>query len=76
MKCRSCGASNALRRETRKSFAQKKLFPLFGFFPWECAICRKVRLYHQEFKLRQEDAPRNVEEAQAEAEEWQRNVIR
>jgi hypothetical protein len=23
---------------------QKKLYPLFGYFPWECAICRQTKM--------------------------------
>lgn len=45
MLCRCCGAFNSLRREERIGFWQKRFFPLFGLFPWECVFCRKVRLY-------------------------------
>ncbi len=45
MVCRCCGAFDSLRREVRVGFWQKKFFPIFGLFPWECVFCRKVKLY-------------------------------
>jgi hypothetical protein len=45
MVCRCCGACDSLRRERRKGLLQVKLFPLFGLFPWECKLCRNVKLY-------------------------------
>jgi len=36
--CTKCG--NALRRITRKGFLQLKIYPVFGFYPWECPACR------------------------------------
>jgi hypothetical protein len=49
MVCRKCG-SDALRREPRHGFLQHKIFPLFGLYPWECCMCRAVRLYHKHFQ--------------------------
>jgi hypothetical protein len=46
--CRKCG-SNALRREPRRGFLQTKVFPRFGFYPWECMMCRIVRFYRKQF---------------------------
>jgi hypothetical protein len=45
MVCRCCGAHDSLRREERRGFLQRRFFPRFGLFPWECKLCRKVRLY-------------------------------
>jgi hypothetical protein len=45
MVCRCCQSADALRREPRSGFLQKSVFPLLGLYPWECVICRKVRLY-------------------------------
>jgi len=50
MICRKCGATNALRRENRAGFFQLKVFPLFGLYPWECAMCRKVAMYQSRGK--------------------------
>jgi len=47
--CPSCG-SNKLRRLPRFGFLQQKVFPIFGFFPWECPICRQTRLYRKRGK--------------------------
>jgi len=62
MKCRSCGAQDTLRREHRSGFLQKKVFPIFGLFPWECSMCRKVRLYRMEFKLHRSKEKREYQE--------------
>jgi hypothetical protein len=42
--CRKCGA-DALRRENRRGFLQLKVFPLFGLYPWECIMCRRVGMH-------------------------------
>jgi hypothetical protein len=49
MVCRKCGAPDALRRENREGFLQFKVFPLFGLYPWECVMCRKVAMYRKHF---------------------------
>ena len=41
--CPDCGTQK-MRRLPRLGFLQKKLWPLFGLYPWECPICRKTRL--------------------------------
>src|SRR5579863_371262 len=40
--CAHCG--ERMRRLGRKGFLQSKLFPVFGFYPWECLACRSKRL--------------------------------
>ncbi len=42
--CRVCGNQH-LHRLARAGFLQKQIFPLFGFYPWECFVCRKTRLF-------------------------------
>ena len=32
-----------MRRLARSGFFQRAILPLFGFYPWECFACRKVR---------------------------------
>lgn len=38
--CPACGYEQ-LERVARRGFLREKLFPIFGFYPWECVICRK-----------------------------------
>ena len=49
MVCRACGAPH-LRRLPREGFWQKKFFSLFGLYPWECPICRRLQLYRRRRK--------------------------
>jgi hypothetical protein len=30
-----------MRRVNRTGFLQTKLLPYFGYFPWECVMCRR-----------------------------------
>ena len=34
-----------MRRNLRQGFLQKNFFPVFGLYPWECVLCRKVHLF-------------------------------
>jgi len=56
MVCKHCGGE-FLQRVSRRGLLQKHLFPLFGFYPWFCPDCYKVRLYHVRHALRH-DAPK------------------
>ncbi len=47
--CPDCG-SRHLRRLPRQGFMQLKVYPFFGYFPWECPICRQTRLYRKRGK--------------------------
>jgi len=38
--CPGCGHEQ-LARIARRGFLRKKVYPLFRFYPWECAMCRK-----------------------------------
>jgi ribosomal protein L37AE/L43A len=40
LQCPNCGQEH-LERIARQGFLSKEVYPLFGFYPWECAICRK-----------------------------------
>jgi hypothetical protein len=42
--CRACGNQH-LRRLARIGFFQKNFLPLFGFYPWECFVCRKTKYF-------------------------------
>lgn len=39
LKCASCG--NDLRRLSRNGFLERKVYSYFGYYPWECPICRQ-----------------------------------
>ena len=39
--CPKCGNCD-LRRRVRAGLLQKCVFPLFGYYPWECLSCRKT----------------------------------
>jgi hypothetical protein len=48
MHCKNCGSN--LRRIPRKGVLQQKVYTLFGYYPWECPICRApilLRKQHQ-----------------------------
>ena len=46
-KCTRC-ESNEFRRLNRVGFFERQLLPVFGFFPWECALCRRKSYLHNE----------------------------
>jgi hypothetical protein len=39
--CPKCKRSD-LQRIARKGFWQNKVLPYFGYYPWECPVCRTV----------------------------------
>jgi hypothetical protein len=39
-KCGRCQAER-FRRVNRVGFFERSVLPLLGFFPWECALCRR-----------------------------------
>lgn len=41
--CPCCG-QQALIRVARTGFLKERIFPKFGFYPWECPQCRKKLL--------------------------------
>jgi DNA-directed RNA polymerase subunit RPC12/RpoP len=51
VRCDYCG--NALRRLARQGFLQKKVFSKFGFYPWECPLCREPMLVKQQHRLKE-----------------------
>jgi predicted RNA-binding Zn-ribbon protein involved in translation (DUF1610 family) len=49
LRCPTCGL-NYLRRIHRRGFLQMRVYSLFGYFPWECPVCREpmlLRVRHQ-----------------------------
>jgi hypothetical protein len=47
MHCRECGSN--LRRLARKGFLQLKVYPFFGYYPWECPVCRKTLMVRKQY---------------------------
>ncbi len=33
-----------MRRLPRHGFMQKHVYPRFGYYPWECPICRRTMI--------------------------------
>lgn len=54
MHCERCGSN--LRRLTRRGFLQKKVFAWFGYYPWECPICREVLILKKQHQRRTRQA--------------------
>ena len=55
-----------MRRVTRIGFLQKRFYPLFGLFPWECNTCREVKLLKKrgQRKRRGETTKGQIKESQ------------
>lgn len=43
LRCPKC-RQEQLSRIARHGFLRNHVFPLFGYYPWECAICRRESL--------------------------------
>jgi DNA-directed RNA polymerase subunit RPC12/RpoP len=46
-KCKRCG--NVLRRLKREGFLETSFFTFFGYFPWECPLCRSRVLVKKQY---------------------------
>jgi predicted nucleic-acid-binding Zn-ribbon protein len=56
--CPKCGSR--LRRLERKGFLQIKVYPKFGYYPWECPVCRETSFLKKRYNLkrrRTEESP-------------------
>jgi hypothetical protein len=52
--CQKCG-SDRVYRVVRKGYFQEKIYPFFGYYPWECMKCRVlVMLRKRNRKVRQD----------------------
>jgi transposase-like protein len=38
LECPRCGG-NYLKRKRRQSFLERRVFSLFGYYPWKCSMC-------------------------------------
>jgi ssDNA-binding Zn-finger/Zn-ribbon topoisomerase 1 len=43
LQCPNC-RQEQLARISRRGFMRKHFYPMFGYYPWECAICRREYL--------------------------------
>jgi hypothetical protein len=50
MYCKKCG--NGMRRLSRHGFLQQKVYPIFGYYPWECPLCRKLVMLRKQYQRR------------------------
>ena len=50
VRCEYCG--NALRRLARQGFMQTEIYSRFGYYPWECPLCREPMLVRQQHRLK------------------------
>ena len=41
--CPKCSSIH-FHRIHREGFLQERFLPMFGYYPWECKVCRKVSL--------------------------------
>jgi predicted RNA-binding Zn-ribbon protein involved in translation (DUF1610 family) len=48
MQCSRCGRN--LRRLARKGFLQKEIYPRFGYYPWECPVCREMMMLKKQYQ--------------------------
>jgi hypothetical protein len=60
VRCEYCG--NALRRLARQGFMQKEIYSRFGYYPWECPLCREPMMVRQQHRLkkRSDDEPEAI----------------
>jgi ssDNA-binding Zn-finger/Zn-ribbon topoisomerase 1 len=62
MQCPECGA-NRVRRMQRVGFLQNTVFPFFGYYPWECTLCREPFLAKKRYKRKSKKSKGVGEEA-------------
>ncbi len=56
MVCTRCGSN--MRRLSRKGFLQRKIYSFFGYYPWECPLCRTPLLLKKKHQQHQQkDTP-------------------
>lgn len=41
--CKTCHSAD-IHRITRRGFFQRKVYALFGLYPWECPHCRQISM--------------------------------
>lgn len=54
MHCKNC--RKPLRRLARRGFLQLKIYPKFGYYPWECPICRETIMVKKQYMRKRRSA--------------------
>jgi ssDNA-binding Zn-finger/Zn-ribbon topoisomerase 1 len=49
--CPVCSGTQIYRLQ-RKGFLENAIYPLFGYYPWECPACRELHYLKQRSKRR------------------------
>lgn len=49
VRCPACGYKRVHRLE-RKGFMQLNVYPLFGYYPWECGMCRQLFMIKKRYR--------------------------
>jgi len=55
LSCPDCGRKD-LRRLPRHGFWQRQVLFWFGYFPWECPLCRRTRFFRDRGRSRKKAA--------------------
>ena len=58
MHCTECGSE--MRRLMRESFLQRNVYPLFGYYPWECPLCREPILFKKRHQRKGRSKPADL----------------
>lgn len=62
--CPRCGA-HALKRKPRAGILQRKIFSLFGYYPWKCSRCGGGFLLKKRGTKRRRNRPESRDEVTA-----------
>ena len=54
--CRVCGGDR-VTRVFREGFLQRHVYPLFGFYPWQCKTCSSFLMLRKRRKLKRTSSP-------------------
>jgi len=54
--CQECG-SDRVYRVLRKGYFQEKIYPLFGYYPWQCMKCGVRVILHKRGRVKARDFP-------------------
>lgn len=49
--CSRC-RTHQLERLERKGFLQRRIYPLLGYYPWECPLCRETVMLKLRYRHR------------------------
>jgi hypothetical protein len=54
-----------MRRLVRESLLQRRVYPLFGYYPWECPLCRETVLLRKRYARRRRSRLRDFSAMEA-----------